>query len=147
MVVAQECQHWFHKANEDPAPNNKSGDRGLIERWWGNTYIFLSYLLFTSPLAYMEQTAGIVGGKNIIYDKIVSIANALKEDLDYSMFDEKYIGKEAHKHCTSLIPGAATFKDGEEFKALMTTMVNRYDTLKANMGASGKARVYISTHS
>jgi hypothetical protein len=76
--------------------------------------------------------------KVAIAQRLISLANAIKDNLDYSTFSEELIGEEAHTACSVLSPSSADFTNCEkELLSLKTKMVNLHDTLLQNLDSSG----------
>lgn len=86
------------------------------------------------PAALDQQVPFKVG----VAQRLTAIANAIKDNLDYSAFSEELIGEEAHAACSTLSPSSADFTNCEkELLSLKTKMVNLHDTLLQHLDASG----------
>ena len=64
----------------------------------------------------LEQTDGVGHGKSQTLQQLLSVANAIKEERDMSLFTPERIGAEAAEALSVLNPSLAVFKDGKEIK-------------------------------
>jgi hypothetical protein len=98
--------------------------------YWENLYADIP--THDKPAAYDATT----NPSNQAKEQLVSIANAIKNDLDKSSFDSAFIGEDSNEACLSLKPETAILSVNTP-TSLRTTWVNKHDELISNLDASG----------
>ena len=87
--------------------------------------------------AMLDQTDGLQGNKQDIADRLLSVAGAIKDDLDLSVFSVDHCGAEASSAMAHIHASEAIFKSSLEILELYTSYVNQYDGLLSRLDSSG----------
>lgn len=88
--------------------------------------------------AFLDQTDGVSHSRTSNYDRLIAVAETLKQDLDMTAFSVDRMGVEAMSAIEHIMPANAVFLDAVELQSLFTTYVNLHDTLLSNLDCSGQ---------
>ena len=90
--------------------------------------------------AIIEQIDGPNHVRDVALEKLVSIANNLKNDWDNNdLFKEANVGSEAEQALAHIRPSQGLIASGAELQSLKTFWVNKHDELLQHLDASGKS--------
>jgi hypothetical protein len=88
--------------------------------------------------AMLDQTDGARSAKQKTLTKLLSIANAIREDVDTTLFSVERVGIAAASSLDEIDLSETEFNDPEELSKLVTKYVNLHDTLIQNLDCSGQ---------
>jgi hypothetical protein len=92
--------------------------------------------------AALDMTnGGTANHRHVICEKLLSVAEAIKADIDVSdRINPERLGQEAFDLISSINPSRGKFKDANEFMSLRTSMINQFETLHTHVNRSGQAK-------
>ena len=88
--------------------------------------------------AMLDQTDGARSAKQKTLTQLLSIANAIREDVDTTLFSVERVGIAAASSLDEIDLSETEFNDPEELSKLVTKYVNLHDTLIQNLDCSGQ---------
>ena len=87
--------------------------------------------------AMLDQTDGLAGNKQDIAERLLSLVEVIKEDLDLSRLQPDHCGAEAADAMKDINAAQAVFKNALEILELYTSYTNLHDTLLQRLDSSG----------
>ena len=91
--------------------------------------------------AMLDQTDGLAGNRQDIAERLLSVAEVIKEDLDLSRFVSDHCGAEAADAMKDVHAAEAVFKNALEILELYTSYTNQHDSLLQRLDSSGNFEV------
>ena len=87
--------------------------------------------------AVLDQTDGVAGNRLDIAERLHSLVEVIKEDLDLSFFLPEHCGAEAADAMKDVHASQAVFRNASEILDLYTSYCNQHDILLQRLDASG----------
>ena len=91
--------------------------------------------------AMLDQTDGVAGNRQDIAERLLSLVEVIKEDLDLSRLQPDHCGAEAADAMKDIHAAQAVFKNALEILELYTTYCNQHDALLTRLDASGNFEI------
>ena len=91
--------------------------------------------------AILDQTDGVAGNRLDIAERLLSLVEVIKEDLDLSRLQPDHCGAEAADAMKDIHAAQAVFKNASEILELYTTYCNQHDALLTRLDASGNFEI------